>query len=75
MRKDEFISIFKDTIQTDDDISVDTLLADIEDWDSMAMMATIAWFDVNFGVKVTFGDLRALRNVGDVAGLVPGLEQ
>ena len=74
MKSDEFIDIFKDTIQSDSAIEMDSALADIEEWDSMAMMALIAYFDVKLGITVTFDQLHALSSVGDVALLVPGFE-
>lgn len=54
MKRNEFIEIFKDTIQSDSVIEMDSPLADIEEWDSMAMMALIAYFDVKLGITVTF---------------------
>ena len=74
MKSNEFIEIFKDTIQSDSEIEMDSPLADIEEWDSMAMMALIAYFDVKLGITVTFDQLHALSSVGDVARLIPGFE-
>ena len=74
MKSNEFIEIFKDTIQSDSEIEMDSPLADIEEWDSMAMMALIAYFDVKLGITITFDQLHALNSVGDVARLIPGFE-
>ena len=74
MKSNEFIEIFKDTIQSDSEIEMDSPLADIEEWDSMAMMALIAYFDVKLGITITFDQLHALSSVGDVARLIPGFE-
>ena len=74
MKSNEFIEIFKDTIQSDSEIEMDSPLADIEEWDSMAMMALIAYFDVKLGITVTFDQLHALKCVRDVALLIPGFE-
>ena len=72
MTRNEFITIFKDIIQSDADITLETQLADIEDWDSMAIMALIAYFDVNRGVTATFDQLRHAQTVGDIADLASG---
>ena len=74
MQHNEFIDIFKDVIQSDSDIAMDSTLEGIEEWDSMAMMALIAYFDVKLGITVTFDQLHALSSVGDVAQLIPGFE-
>ncbi len=74
MQHDEFIDIFKDIIQSDSEIALDSSLADIEEWDSMAMMALIAYFDVKLGITITFDQLHALHSIRDVALLIPGFE-
>lgn len=70
----EFEELFQDIIQGDDPVAIDAELADIVEWDSMAMMALIAHFGAKLGVAVTFDQLRKLRTVRDVAALVPGFE-
>lgn len=74
MLDNEFIEIFKDVIQSDSDIDINSTLAEIEEWDSMAMMALIAYFDVKLNIAVSFDQLHALSSVKDIAMLVPGFE-
>jgi len=74
MQHDEFIDIFKDIIQSDSAIELDSPLADIEEWDSMAMMALIAYFDVRLGITITFDQLHTLSSIRDVALLIPGFK-
>ena len=74
MQHDEFIETFKDIIQSDSIIELDSPLAEIEEWDSMAMMALIAYFDVNLNTAISFDQLHALGSVRDIATLVPGFE-
>ena len=74
MQHNEFIEIFKDIIQSDAEIEMNSPLANIEEWDSMAMMALIAYFDVKLSITVTFDQLHALSSVRDVALLIPGFE-
>ena len=42
-------------------------LADLDEWDSLAMMATMAFLDQHFGVKVKIADLKTLATIGDIA--------
>ena len=74
MQHDEFIDIFKDIIQSDSAIELDSSLADIEEWDSMAMMALIAYFDVKLGITITFDQLHTFSRIRDVALLIPGFK-
>ena len=69
MQLDEFLPIFQDVLQRDDPLTADDALADIEEWDSLAVMATIAWFDRNLGRKLTFKDFKSLETVADIAAL------
>lgn len=74
MQHAEFIDIFKDIIQSNSAIELDSPLADIEEWDSMAMMALIAYFDVRLGITITFDQLHTLSSIRDVALLIPGFK-
>jgi len=67
MTKEEFLPEMQDVLQTETELTMDTALADLDEWDSLAMMATMAFLDQHFGVKVKIADLKALTTVGDVA--------
>lgn len=67
MTKDEFIEQMQDVLQTDAELAMETVLADLEEWDSLSMMATMAFLDKNFGVKVKIADLKTLATIGDIA--------
>lgn len=47
MHLDKFIPIFQDLLQRDEPVFATDTLADMEEWDSLAIMALIAWFDKN----------------------------
>ncbi len=69
MHLDKFIPIFQDLLQRDEPVFATDTLADMEEWDSLAIMALIAWFDKNCNLHLTFPDCKALRTVADVAAL------
>lgn len=69
----DFLTVFQDIIQCDDPISLDQPLSEIQEWDSMAVMATIAYFDAMFGVTLRFEDFSDMKTVRDVAVHVPGI--
>lgn len=71
----EFIETFEELIQTDMDVNLDTALVDIEDWDSMAIMAIIAWLDVEHGISADFEKLTNLQSVREIARLLPDFEE
>lgn len=67
MTKEEFLTEMQDVLQTEEALSMDTVLADLDEWDSLSMMATMAFLDKNFGVKVKIADLKTLGTIGDIA--------
>ena len=70
MTKEEFLTEMQDVLQTDDTLTVDTVLEDLAEWDSLAMMATMAFLDKNFGVKVGLKDFKEMSTVADLMAKV-----
>ena len=68
MTRDEFLTEMQDVLQTEDVLSAETVLSDLAEWDSLAMMATMAFLDKNFGVKVGLKDFKAMSTIADIMG-------
>ena len=60
MNREEFLKEFADILQTDETLSPETILDDLEEWDSLSKIATIALFDRKIGKKLTFLDITNL---------------
>ncbi len=67
MSKEEFLVQMQDVLQTETELTMDTVLDELDEWDSLSMMATMAFLDKNFGVKLKIVDLKALATIGDIA--------
>ncbi len=67
MTKDEFLTEMVEVLQTEEEISFDTVLADLAEWDSLSIMATMAFLDKEFGVKTTMKDYKDMKTIGDIA--------
>ena len=67
MTRDEFLTQMQDVLQTDDALASETVLEDLVEWDSLSMMATMAFLDKNFGVKVGLKDFKEMATIGDIA--------
>lgn len=67
MTRDKFLEKFQDILQTEAEISFDMSLDDIEEWDSLSKMATVAFLDSVFGVKTTFQDFKNINTIEDIA--------
>ena len=43
MTNEEFLTEMQDVLQTEEELSMDTVLDDLEEWDSLSFMATMAF--------------------------------
>lgn len=67
MNREEFLEKMKDLMQTEEDITCETVLENILEWDSLAKMSTLAFLDNDFGVKLTFNDFSEIKTIEDIA--------
>ena len=67
MTETEFLKEFQDVLQTEEDISMDTVLDDLDEWDSLAVMSTMAFLESSFNVKTSMADYKNMITVADVA--------
>lgn len=67
MDRVSFIEKFKDVLQRDDELSFEMVLEDLDEWDSLSKMATIAFLDKEFNQKITFNQINELSTVEDIA--------
>ena len=68
----EFLGALQELLQAETVMERDTILAGLEEWDSLAQMAVMAWLDREFGIQVQFADITKCRNVDEVAALAGG---
>ena len=69
MTTSQFLEDFQSMLQRDEPVSVHEVLNDMEEWDSLALMAAISFFDLHFEIRLTFETLGTCRTVGDVMAL------
>ena len=67
MTEEQFLKDMQDVLQTEDVLSMNTILKDLDDWDSLAIMATMAYLDKNFAVKTTLNDYKEMKTIMDIA--------
>ena len=66
MDKNEFLSLLAETIQTDELLQEDTMLMDIEEWDSLAALTTVGLFSRLFQINLTTNDIGSCETVADL---------
>lgn len=72
MTQQEFIQELEDILQYDQKLDTQTMLSDMEEWDSLAFMVIIAFFSKQFNQTITFQDLKACRTPADIILLSKG---
>lgn len=72
MTKSDFIAELQEMLQTDAALAEDTALADLEEWDSLAFMLLIAFFDKHFGIRLTFEELAPCETPSEIIELSNG---
>lgn len=72
MNTSEILNSFRESIDglADVEINYETVLEDLEVWDSLAVLSVISMADVDFGVKITGEDVHNCKTIRDLAALV-----
>ena len=67
MTRNEFLLEMQDVLQVEETLTFDTVLSDLSEWDSLAVMSTMAFLDSKFGVKTAMADYAAMKTIEDIA--------
>jgi acyl carrier protein len=71
MTNQEKIEMLEETWELDEGtLAVDTVLADVEEYDSMAKLSLIVLMDDEFGVKLTGEIIKGFETVEDILKLM-----
>jgi acyl carrier protein len=69
MNKDTFLADVQEILQREQSVVPDSRLDGIEEWDSLAMMTMVAYFDFHFQKSVSFPQLKQCATVADLMAL------
>jgi len=69
MNRTQFLELFIEKNDIEDEISENTPLEDIEEWDSLAAVTTIALFYKELNLKVNASDMKNCKTVKDILDL------
>ena len=71
MKINEFCQQLKDLMEIEDvEITEETRLIDLPEYDSIAVMSIIAMVDEEFGVNLDGEQLSTVQNVNDLIGII-----
>lgn len=71
MTEQEKLAMLEETWETDEGaLTPDTLLADVDEYDSMAKLSLIVMMDDEFGIKLTGDVIKSFETVSDILKLM-----
>lgn len=66
----QFIEKLVGVLDTEQELNADVILADLEEWESLSMVAFMAMANVAYGKKVSPDDVKNAKTVADLYNLV-----
>lgn len=66
MTKLDFLNKLQDIFETDTVLTEDMALDDIEEWDSLSMMAVMAFFNKTLSISLLPAEVKEMTIVGDL---------
>ena len=67
MTEKEKLTMLEETLDLEEGrLAADTVLANIDEYDSMAKLSLIVLMDEEFGIKVTGDMIKGFKTVGDI---------
>lgn len=72
MNKTDFLVELEDILQREEPCYETDVLTDYDEWDSLSKMAVMAFYNKNFGIKISLNELKELKTVSDLIKLAGG---
>ena len=69
MTQEEFLTELADILQREVSCKVGDTIEDYDEWDSLSKMALMAFYDKQFGIKISLSQLSELKTVSDLIEL------
>lgn len=71
MTEREKLALLEDMLELDEgNLTMDTALTDVDEYDSMAKLSLIVLMDDEFGVKLTGDVIKGFVTIGDIVALM-----
>ena len=66
MTKTEFLEQLQDVFERDEAVTEDMVLEDMEEWDSLAAMAVMAYFKKKLSITLLPAEVREMKTVAEL---------
>lgn len=67
MSEKDKLALLEDMFELEEgDIDADTVLDDLDEWDSMSKLSLVVLMDDEFGKKLTSDEIKSFNTIGDI---------
>lgn len=63
----QFLELMQETLDLETELTLDVKFRDLDEWDSLAYLSTIAMIDDEYDVVINANDFKELETLGDIA--------
>ncbi len=71
MSLDEKLEMLKDVMDYEEELRTDMPLEDLEEWDSLSVLALISTMKKKFDVSLSTKQIKEFQTVGDICNIIP----
>lgn len=69
---EDFYEQLEEALEAEEPLAADTVLADLEEWDSLGTLAVVSMISERYGVSLASEQLAGAATAGDLLRLVEG---
>ena len=62
----QFLELMKDTLDLETELTLETKFRELDEWDSLAYLSTIAMIDDEYDVVISANEFKALETIDDI---------
>lgn len=62
----QFLDLMKDTLDLETELTLDTKFRELDEWDSLAYLSTIAMIDDEYDVVINANEFKTLETLADI---------
>ena len=69
MQREEFLTKIINAVEIEDDITENSILEEIEEWGSLALVTVLALFKTTLGINVKASEMKNCKTIKDLLDL------
>lgn len=62
----QFLELMQETLDLETELTLDTKFRELDEWDSLAYLSTIAMIDDEYEVVINANEFKSLETLGDI---------